>query len=248
MRWQFATETFISIMPPAARPAPPAAGAIERMILRPESQIFWAIFKDADLTAVQKVKQWINVVVYSCGKTVARMVRMDEGNLHIEMNKAYYSRLQVIFEDVTNNVSYWANHFGFDCTFAQMMTLTFGAASVAPTFFFDYGGNENLTASQIESAKPLWTSQHLWRKYGEMKTEMQGTMLPVLLKQRILSVNSGESYEFKTGGSVGEVFYAFLGAMFQVRHFLLMLLQQLQIVAAAIATISTIYCSSTPAD
>jgi hypothetical protein len=209
------------IMPPRRSshlPDPNPVNPLERIIrqqLRMDSNVFASIFKDADLTQVQKIKQWINVVAYSSGKIVARQERMSEADLFVEMNKAYYLRLQVIFEDVRTRSSYWANHFDFDCTFAQMMTHTFGVGSARPGFFFDYGENEDLSAEQVDAAKVLWTSPFLWKKYGDLKSEMQGHLLPVLLKQRIRVV--GDTYEFSTGGSVGEVTWSFLGAMFQVQ-------------------------------
>jgi hypothetical protein len=202
-------------LPDAANPI--GANPMERIIrqqLRQDANVFASIFKDADLTHVQKIKQWINVVTYSSGKIVARQERMSEADLFVAMNKAYYLRVQVIFEDVRTNSSYWANHFDFDCTFAQMMTQTFGVGSARPGFFFDYGENENLDASQVESAKVLWTSPTLWKKYNDIKTEMQGHMLPVFLKLRIKAV--GDTFEFYSGGSVAEVTWSFLGAMFQV--------------------------------
>jgi hypothetical protein len=173
-------------------------------------------FKNAELTQIQKIKQWINVAVYSCGKTVQRMERMTEAQLAIEMNKAYYLRLQVIFEDVRTHTSYWANHFDFDCTFAQMMTHTFGAGSAGPTFFFDYNDNQALDADQVDASKALWTNPYLWKKYADLKSEMQGQLLPILLKQRVKATPGGDGYEWKSGGSWGEVTWSFLGALFQV--------------------------------
>jgi hypothetical protein len=208
-------------MPP--RRIPPNASSDEaalsnaqiiRQQLLPLGQVFKNVFKDADLTPVQKIKQWINVVAYSAGKIVARQQRMTESDLFIEMNKAYYLRLQVIFADARDGTSYWAENFDFGCTFAQMMTHTFGVGAATPTFFFEYGGNENLDAQQVEATKSVWTNPFLWRKYGDLKTEMQGHMLPVLMKQRIEPV--GDSYAFKSGGSLAEVTWGFLGALFQV--------------------------------
>jgi hypothetical protein len=193
---------------------------IIRQQLRVDGDVFHAIFKDAELTQVQKIKQWINVVVYSSGKIVARTQRQSEADLFVEMNKAYYLRLQVIFADVVARTLYWANHFDFDCTFAQMMTQTFGVGSARPGYFFDYDENETLDAQQVEAAKVQWTSPFLWKKFGELKSEMQGQLLPVLMKQRIMAV--GDSYEFKTGGSVAEVAWSFFGALFQVQALLQM--------------------------
>ena len=216
--------TTVSMPPRQRQPlasAAPADGAnpnapqLIRQLLRLDANVFPSIFKDADLTQVERIKQWRNVVIYSSGKIVQRQQRMAEADLFVEMNKAYYLRLQVIFEDVTARTSYWANHFDFDCTFAQMMTKTFGVGSARPGFFFDYNENEDLDAEQVEAAKVQWTSPFLWNKYGEIKTEMQSQLLPVLLKQRIRAV--GDGYEFSTGGSVAEVTWSFLGAMFQVQ-------------------------------
>ena len=185
-------------------------------------------FKNAELTQIQKIKQWINVVVYSCGKTVQRMERMAEAQLAIEMNKAYYLRLQVVFADVRQHTSYWANHFDFDCTFAQMMTHTFGVGSAGATFFFDYDDNAALDADEVDAAKALWTSAYLWKKYADLKTEMQGQLLPVLLKQRIKATDiGGDGYEWKSGGSWGEVTWSFLGALFQVHSSICVLLSLL---------------------
>jgi hypothetical protein len=208
-------------MPPRAPVVVPQLGAIARLIaadVAGEGQAFPLVFKDAALTRVQLVKQWINVVVYSCGKAVARTPRNTESNLEMLMNKAYYLRLQVIFADVEARTSYWSRHFGFDCTFAQMMTYTFGASGgAASTPFFDYNENERLDASQVEGLFRNWTTPFLWKKYNEIKSEMINQMLPVLLKQRIRSKNSGELYEFYSGGSLAEVTWATLGALFQVR-------------------------------
>jgi hypothetical protein len=84
---------------PSHDAAAPSNDQIIRQQLLPSGQVFKSVFKDADLTPVQKIKQWINVVAYSAGKTVARQQRMNESDLYIEMNKAYYLRLQVIFAD-----------------------------------------------------------------------------------------------------------------------------------------------------
>jgi hypothetical protein len=193
----------------------PSNQQIVREQLRPLNVVFCSIFKDADLTMVQKTKQWINVVAYSAGKIVGRMQRMTEADLCIEMNKAYYLRLQVIFADIRENNSFWADNFDFGCTFSQMMTHTFGAGAARANFFFDYGNNEALDAEQVDAAKSQWTSPFLWNKYGEIKTEMQNQMLPVLMKQRFEAV--GDSYGWKSGGSFAEVTYSFLGALFQVQ-------------------------------
>jgi hypothetical protein len=187
---------------------------IIRQQVRQDANVFASIFKDADLTQVEKIKQWRNVVIYSSGKIVQRQSRQSEADLFVEMNKAFYLRLQVIFEDVRSRCSYWANHFDFDCTFGQMMTQTFGVGSARPCFFFDYGENQELDAAQVEAAKVQWTNPFLWKKYGDLKSEMQNQLLPVLLKLRIKAV--GDSYEFSTGGSLAEVTWSFLGALFQV--------------------------------
>jgi hypothetical protein len=190
---------------------------IERMRAREEGEAFKLIFMNADLTRIDKVKQWIKVVAYSCGKIVSRMERMTEANLCTEMNKAYYLRLQVIFADIDAGQSYWANHFGFDVTFAQMMTYTFGSGITPAASFFDYDRNENMSLAQVDSLYRNWTSPHLWKKYGEMKTEMIGHMLPILLKQRIRYIANSDTYEFCSGGSFAEVVWSFMGALFQVR-------------------------------
>ena len=90
-----------------------------------------------------------------------------------------------------------------------------GPADLYIGFFFDYDENEELDAEQVEAAKVLWTSPFLWKKYGELKTELQGQLLPVFLKGRIRAV--GDGYEFSTGGSVAEVTWDFLGKLFQVQ-------------------------------
>lgn len=209
--------------PAAARAAnaqPPAQaqilGFIERMRAREEGEAFKLIFANADLTRIDQVKQWIKVVVYSCGKLVSRMERMTEANLHAEMNKAYYLRLQVIFADVEAGQSYWANHLGFDVSFKQMMTYSFGSGSTPAVTFFDYNSNEDLLAAQVDSLYRSWTSPHLWKKFGEMKTEMLSHMLPLLLKQRIRYIAASDTYEFCSGGSFAEVAWSFIGALFQV--------------------------------
>lgn len=213
-------------MPPRRRlPLPPVGAAVPvsvnpkerilRQMLRLDANVFACIFKDADLTQVQKIKQWINVVTYSSGKIVARQERMSEADLFVAMNKAYYLRLQVIFAEVNTRSSYWASHFDFDCTFAQMMTQTFGVGSARPGFFFEYGENELLDSAQVDAAKGQWTSPFLWKKYNDMKTEMQGHLLPAFLKLRIKAV--GDTFEFSTGGSVAEVTWSFLGVLFQVQ-------------------------------
>jgi hypothetical protein len=204
-------------MPPRVAPPPPPVGSITRLHLLPGNVCFNKVFTDADLTHIQKIKQWINVVVYSCGKTVQRQERMAEAQLVIEMNKAYYLRLQVIFADVDQRTSYWASNFDFDLTFVQMMTHTFGSGSAGPTLFFDYEDNENLDVNEVDTAKTMWTNPYLWKKYADLKSEMQSQLLPVLLKQRIKPCGGGDSgYEWKSGGSWAEVTWSFLGALFQV--------------------------------
>ena len=204
-------------MPPVrAAPSPAPRDYVARMIAKDEGDAFKHIFKDAELTTVEKVKQWIKVVVYSCGKIVGRLEKMTEANLAKEMNKAYYLRLQVIFADVESGQSYWSNHFGFDCSFTQMMTYTFGCGSAPPALFFDYENNEHLNASQVEGSSRNWSSAHLWTKYGEIKTEMIGHMLPLLLKQRVHYNSSIETYEFPSGGNFAELTWGTLGALFQV--------------------------------
>jgi hypothetical protein len=214
-------------MPPRPNPSraadvqPPSQaqmlGFIERMRAREEGEAFKLVFTNADLTRIDKVKQWIKVVAYSCGKLVSRMEKMTEANLFCEMNKAYYQRLQVIFADVDAGQSYWQNHLGFDVSFYQMMTYTFGSGSSPAVFFFDYNRNEDLLAAQVDSLYKTWTSPHLWKKYGEIKTEMIGHMLPLLLKQRIRHVAASDTYEFCSGGSFAEVAWSFMGSLFQVR-------------------------------
>lgn len=196
---------------------------IDRMRAREEGEAFKLIFTNADLTRIDKVKQWIKVVAYSCGKTVSRMERMTEANLCAEMNKAYYLRLQVIFADVDAGQSYWANHLGFDVSFKQMMTYSFGSGSTPPVTFFDYNDNEDLLSAQVDSLYRSWSSPHLWKKYGEIKTEMIGHMLPLLLKQRIIYNARADAYEFCSGGSFAEVAWSFIGALFQVRAVLLVM-------------------------
>ena len=142
---------------------------------------------------------------------------MTEAELAIEMNRAYYLRLQVIFADVRDRTSYWDENFGFSCTFSQMMTHTFGVGAARPSFFFEYGENEHLDAQEVEVAKAQWTNPFLWKKFGDLKSEMQSQMLPVLMKQRIQP--AGDSFEFKSGGSLAEVTWSFLGALFQVRKY-----------------------------
>ena len=208
-------------MPPQRlQPAPPPSGAIRRLYQLPSATCFSGFFKDADLTQIQKIKQWINVVVYSCGKIVQRQERMAEAQLVIEMNKAYYLRLQVIFADVEQHTSYWASNFDFDLTFAQMMTHSFGSGLAGPTFFFDYENNEHLDANEVDAAKAMWTNPYLWKKYLDLKSEMQNKLLPVLFKQRIKPCGGGDSgYEWKSGGSWAEVTWSFMGALFQVHSF-----------------------------
>ncbi len=209
-------------MPPRAAIQVPQLGAIARLIaadVAGEGIPFQLVFRDADLTRVQLVKQWINVVVYSCGKAVARTPRNAEHHLEQLINKAYYLRLQVIFADVQARSSYWSREFGFDCSFAQMMTYTFGAAGARATSFFDYNENEHLDANQVEGLYRNWTTPFLWKKYNDIKSEMINSMLPTLLKQRIRSKNSGDIYEFFSGGSLAECVWATLGHLFQVRSY-----------------------------
>ncbi len=70
-----------------------------------------------------------------------------------------------------------------------MMTYTFGSGSSPAVYFFDYNLNENLLAGQVDGLYKNWSSPHLWKKYGEIKTEMIGHMLPLLLKQRIRHIS-----------------------------------------------------------
>lgn len=80
----------------------------------------------------------------------------------MRINKAYYLRLQVIFADIEARTSYWSRHMRFDCTFAQMMTYTFGASEgAASTPFFDHNENERLDASQVEGLFQNWTTPFL---------------------------------------------------------------------------------------
>jgi len=205
------------IMPGAAAAGnQPAVGAIRRQLTKALGEVFNGIFRNGNLTAIQKCKQWQNCLVYAAGKVVQRMEQMDAGRLNREMNKAYYCHLQVLFADVDDNTSYWARNFGFACSFASMMTHVHGSNGRPAILFFDYGNNEELDAGQIDSSKADWTSAHLWTKYNSLKTEMQNQMLPVLMKQRIRSVGAGDGYEFATGGCFAEVFYDWTGAMFQM--------------------------------
>jgi hypothetical protein len=98
-----------------------------------------------------------------------------------------------------------------------MMTYTFGCGRTAAVSFFDYNRNENMEPSQVDSFYRNWTSSHLWNKYGEIKTDMIGHMLPLLLKQRIRYIANSDTYEFCSGGSFAEVAWSFMGALFQVR-------------------------------
>jgi hypothetical protein len=172
--------------------------------------VFHGIFTESNQTKIQKIKQFVLYIVYDAGKRVARMTRMTEQLLHQEMNKAYYQRLQVLFADIADNRSYWKKHLGFDFTFANMMTHTFGNKAVQPTYFFDYQGNENLEEQQIEALKSGWTNGFLWRRYGELKMEMQSQMLPMLMKQKLHTHDGGASYSTGSGVSFAEMFYAFL--------------------------------------
>jgi hypothetical protein len=204
------------IMPGAAAAAAPVIGNIRRQLTRALGEVFNGIFRNGTLTTIQKCKQWQNCVVYAAGKVVQRMPTMDTPSLNREMNKAYYCQLQVLFADVDDNTSYWARHFGFDCTFASMMAHVHGSNGRPAILFFDYGNNEDLDSGQIDAAKSDWTSAHLWTKYHSLKTEMQNQMLPTLMKQRIKAVVAGDAYEFATGGCFAEVFYDWTGAMFQI--------------------------------
>ncbi len=207
---------FVATMPPAAaaRAAPVRDRAapladILRQYARPNSLVFESIFKDGDLTRVQKTKQFINCVIYEAGKIVQRAERMTTEELHIEMNKAYYCRLQVIFADVGAGNNYWANNLGFDLYFRAMMTHTFGSGNQGVTLWFDYGNNQFMESDEIDAMKSQWTSPHLWKKYKELQSDMQNSMLPVLLKCRIAPIAGGNGYEFKTGGCFAEVTFLF---------------------------------------
>jgi len=204
------------IMPGAAAAGPVVIGSIRRQLTRALGEVFNSIFRNGTLTTIQKCKQWQNCVIYAAGKVVQRMPTMDTASLNREMNKAYYCQLQVLFADVDENTSYWARHFGFDCTFASMMAHVHGSNGRPSILFFDYGNNEDLDAGQIDAAKNDWTSAHLWTKYHNLKSEMQNQMLPTLMKQRIRAVVGGDAYEFATGGCFAEVFYDWTGAMFQM--------------------------------
>jgi hypothetical protein len=193
-----------------------SGGALSRQIARPHNAVFHGIFTESNLTKIQKIKQFVQCIAYDAGKRVARMQRMTEQSLHQEMNKAYYMRLQVLFADIDDDRSYWKKHLGFDFTFANMMTHTFGHGTAQPTYFFDYQGNEDLDEGQVEQLKLGWTNSFLWRRYGELKTEMQSQMLTVLMKQRIKALDGGDSYTTGSGTSFAEMFYAFLGALFQI--------------------------------
>lgn len=189
-------------------------GALSRQIARPLSTVFHGIFTESSLTKIQKIKQFIQCLAYDAGKRVARMPRMTEQNLTQEMNKAYYMRVQVLFADIDDDSSYWKKHFGFNFTFGDMMTHTFGAGQ--PTYFFDYQDNDELDEGQLSNLKNGWNNPFLWRKYGELKTEMQSHMLPVLMKERgFKSVAGGDGYVCGSGASFNEVFYNFLGKLFQ---------------------------------
>ena len=107
-----------------------SGGAISRQIARPHNTVFHGIFTESNLTKIQKIKQFIQCIVWESGTRVARMQRMAEQQLHQEMNKAYYQRLQVLYADITDDRSYWKRHLGFNFTFADMMTHTFGSGQV----------------------------------------------------------------------------------------------------------------------
>lgn len=193
-----------------------AGGAISRHVARPLNTVFHGIFTESNLTKIQKIKQFVLCIVYASGKRVGRMTRMAEQQLCQEMNKAYYMHLQVLFADMLDGRSYWQKHFGFNFSFADMMTQTFGSGQVQRTFYFDYNSNENLEDGQVENLKLGWTNPFLWRRYGELKTEMQSTMLPVLMKCRIHALDGGASYETGSGTSFPEMLYEFLGKLFQI--------------------------------
>ena len=152
-------------------------------------------------------------VVYEAGKRVGRMSRMAEANCFQEMNKAYYMRLQVLFADVSDDRSYWSRHLGFSFSFTDMMTHTVGSSSAQRKFYFDYNSNEHLEEEQIENLKAGWTSGLLWRRYNELKTEMQSTMLPVLFKCRFHALEGGDAYGTGSGATFQEVVYDFLGKL-----------------------------------
>jgi hypothetical protein len=192
-----------------------SGGAISRQIARPHNTVFHGIFTESNLTKIQKIKQFIQCIVWESGTRVARMQRMAEQQLHQEMNKAYYQRLQVLYADIADDRSYWKRHLGFNFTFADMMTHTFGSSQVQRAFFFDYT-SEDLEDAQVENLKLGWTNGYLWRKYGELKTELQGSMLPVLFKCKIHALDGGESYSCGSGNTFAEVFYEFLGRLFQI--------------------------------
>ncbi len=188
-------------------------GALSRRIARPLNTVFHGIFTESNLTRIQKIKQFIQCLAYDAGKRVARMPRMTEQNLFQEMNKAYYMRVQVLFADIDDDSSYWKKHFGFNFSFGDMMTHTFGAGQ--PTYFFDYNLNEDLDEGQLSNLKNGWNNPFLWRKYGELKTEMQSHMLPVLMKLKLHQLAGGDGYVTGSGVSFNELFYDFLGRLFQ---------------------------------
>jgi hypothetical protein len=193
-----------------------AGGAISRHVARPLNTVFHGIFTESNLTKIQKIKQFVLCIVYASGKRVGRMARMAEQQLCQEMNKAYYMHLQVLFADIQDGRSYWQKHLGFNFSFADMMTQTFGSGQVQRTFYFDYNSNENLEDGQVDHLKLGWINPFLWRRYGELKTEMQSSMLPVLMKCRIRALDGGASYETGSGASFPEVLYEFLGKLFQI--------------------------------
>jgi hypothetical protein len=174
------------------------------------------MFTESSLTKVQKIKQFMQCICYEAGKRVARMTRMTEANLAIEMNKAYYMRLQVIFADIADDRSYWKKWMGFDFSFANMMTHTHGAGGRNPVFYFDYDNDERLDEVRIDELKTTWTNDFLWRRYNELKSDMQNSMLPTLFKGRIKSINGGDAYETKSGASVQEVIYGYLEVLFEI--------------------------------
>ena len=190
--------------------------AIDRQIARPLAQVFHSMFTESSLTKDQKIKEFMQCMCYEAGKRVARMARMTEANLAIEMNKAYYMRLQVIFADIADDRSYWKKWMGFDFSFANIMTHTHGAGGRNPVFYFDYNNDERLDEVRIDELKTTWTNDFLWRRYNELKSDMQNSMLPTLFKGRIKSINGGDSYETKSGASVQEVIYGYLEVLFDI--------------------------------
>ena len=203
-------------MAAAAQRSIAPGGAISRQVARPLNAVFHGIFTESDLTKNKKIKQFVMCVVYEAGKRVGRMSRMAEANCFQEMNKAYYMRLQVLFADVSDDRSYWSRHLGFSFSFTDMMTHTVGSSSAQRKFYFDYNSNEHLEEEQIENLKAGWTSGLLWRRYNELKTEMQSTMLPVLFKCRFHALEGGDAYGTGSGATFQEVVYDFLGKLFQI--------------------------------